>query len=60
MQQNSSNSNSNISKTVSYSIINNYHLKCVTRSSGCIYVNCFNRLRLLAEVSTKVAKNALF
>ena len=27
---------------------------------GCIYVNGFNRLRFLTEVSTKLEKNALF
>ena len=60
IQQNSSTSNTNISKTVSHSTINNIIVwKYVTRPFRCIYVNCFNRLRFPAEVSTKIAKNAL-
>ena len=52
-------SNPNISKTISYSIINNtIFWKCATRTRPfrCIYVNCFNILRFLAEVSTKLQK----
>ena len=39
-----------------------YHFlkECNQNFSVFIYVNCFNRLRFLAEVSTKLQKNALF
>ena len=30
--------------------------KCVTRPSRCVYINCFNRPRFPAEVSTKLQK----
>ena len=54
-------SNINISKTVSHSIINNtIFWKCVTRTSRCIYVNCCNRSRFLAKVSTKLQKMYFF
>ena len=44
-----------LSKTVSHSIINkNIFWKYVTRPFRCIYVNCFNRLRFLAEVNTQL------
>ena len=50
-------SNTNFSKTVSHSTINNtIFWKCVTRPFRCLYVNYFNRLRFLAEVSTKLQK----
>ena len=53
--------NSEISETVSHSIMNNtIFWKYVTRPFRWIYVNCFSRLRFLAEVSTKFPKNALF
>ena len=59
--QSSSTSNSNISETVSHSITNdNTFWKCVTRPFRCIYVNCFNRLRDLAEFSTKLHKIDFF
>ena len=49
------------SKTVSHSIISNATFwKCVTRPFRCIYVNCFDRLRFLAEVSTKLQKMHFF
>ena len=44
----------NISWTVAQiTIIHSIFWKNVMRTSRCIYVNCFNRLRFLAEVSTK-------
>ena len=53
----SSFSNPNISKTVSHRIINNtISWKCITRPFRYIHVNCFKRLRYLAEVSTKLQK----
>ena len=53
--KNSSTLNTNICETVSHSIRNNINFwKCVMRTSTSIYVNCFNRLILLAEVSTKL------
>ena len=48
ISQSSSNSNPNISETVSHSTINN--------TIRCIHVNCFNKLRFLAEVSTQSQK----
>ena len=55
--KNYSTSNTHTSETVSHSIINNTNFwKCVTRPFRCIYVNCFNRLRFLAEVSTNLQK----
>ena len=55
--KNSSTSNTHTSETVSHSIINNTSSwKCVTRPIRCLYVNCFNRLRFLTEVSTKLQK----
>ena len=49
--------NTNISKIVSHSTINNtIFWKYVTIPFRYIYLNCFNRLRLLAEVSTKFQK----
>ena len=54
-------SNPNISKIISHSIINNtIFWKCVTRPFRCIYVNCFNRLRFIVEVSTKLQKMHFF
>ena len=41
-------SNTNIHSTINNTIF----CKCVTRSFRFIYVNCFNRLRFLAEVRT--------
>ena len=38
----------------SLNINNTIFWKHVTRPFRCIYVNCFNRLRFLAEVSTKL------
>ena len=59
--KNYSSSNTHTSETVSHSIINNTNFwKCVTRPFRCIYVNCFNRLRFLAEVSTKLQKMHFF
>ena len=50
-----------ISEIVSHRIVNNaISLKCVTRPFRCIYVNCFNRLRYLAEVSIKLQKIPFF
>ena len=50
-------SNTNIYKAVSHGIINNtIFWKFITRTFRCIYVNCFNKLRFLAEVSTKLQK----
>ena len=55
--KNYSTSNTHTSETVSHSIINNTNFwKCVTRPFRCIYVNCFNRLRFLAEISTNLQK----
>ena len=55
--KNSSTSNTHTIEAISHSIINNINFwKCVTRPFRCIYVNCFNRLRFLAEVSTKLQK----
>ena len=60
-RQNSSISNTNISKTLSQSIINNtIFWKSVTRLFRCIYVNCFNILTFFAEVSTIIQKNRFF
>ena len=59
--QNTPTSNTHTSETVSHSIINNTNFwKCVTRPFRCIYVNCFSRLRFLAEFSTKLQKIQLF
>ena len=59
--QNTPTSNTHTSETVSHSIINNTNFwKCVTRPFRCIYVNCFIRLRFLAEFSTKLQKIQLF
>ena len=56
-----STSNPSIYKTVSHSIINNtIFWKCVTRPFRCIDENCFNRLRFLANVSTKSQKMHFF
>ena len=50
-------SNTNISERVSYRIINKtISWRCVTRPFRGMYVNCFNRFRFLAEVSTKLQK----
>ena len=47
--------NTHTIETVSHSIINNINFwKCITRPFRCIYVNCFNQLWFLAEVSTKL------
>ena len=47
----------NISWTVARTPINHtIFWKSVMRTFRCIYVNCFNRLRFLAEVSTKFSK----
>ena len=55
--KNSSNSNTHISETVSYSITNNTNFwKGITRPFRCLYVNCFNQFRFLAEVSTELQK----
>ena len=55
IQQTSLTSNPNISETANHSIINNtIFWKCATSSFRCIYVNYFNILRFLAEVSTKL------
>ena len=53
-------SNPNISKTVRQSMINNtIFWKFVTKPFWWMYVNCFNRLRFLVEVSIKM-KNWTF
>ena len=50
-------SNTNISKTVSHSIVNyTVFWNCVTIPFTCIYADCFNRLRFLGKVSTKLPK----
>ena len=55
--KNSSTSNIHTSETLSRSIINNTNFwKFVTRPFRSLYVNCFNRLRFLAEVRTKLQK----
>ena len=47
--------NTHTIKTVSHSIINNINFwKSKTRTFRCIYINCFNQLRFLTEVSTKL------
>ena len=52
-----STSNTHTSETVSHSvIINAYFWKCVTWPFRCIYASCYNQLRFLAEVSTKLHK----
>ena len=38
----------------------NIFWKSAMRTFRCIYVNCFNRLRFLAEISTKLEKMHLF
>ena len=48
----------NISWTVAQSPI--IFWKSVVRTFICIYVNCFNRLRFFAEVSTKLQKMLFF
>ena len=51
----------NISWTVAQTPINHIIFwKSVMRTFRCIYVNCFNRLRFLAEVSTKLQKMHFF
>ena len=52
----SSTSNPNIYETLSHSTIYTIFWKCITRPFKCIYVNCFDRLIFLAEVSTKLQK----
>ena len=50
-------SNTYTIETVSHSITNNISFwKCMTRPFRYIYVNCFNWLRYLVEVSTKLQK----
>ena len=52
-----STSNTHTNETVSHRIIKNINFwKCITRPFRYIYVNCFNQLRFLAEVSTKLQK----
>ena len=47
----------NTLRTVAQTTINHIVFwKSVMRTFRCIYVNCFNRLRFLAEVSTKLQK----
>ena len=54
-------SNTNFSEIASHSTINNtIFWKCVTRPFRFIYVNYFNRLRFLAEVSIKLQKMHFF
>ena len=53
--KNSSTSNTHTSEIVSR-IKNTNFWKCVTRPFRCMYVNCFNPLRFLPEVSTKLQK----
>ena len=51
----------NISWTVTQTPINHIIFwQSIMKNFRCIYVNCFNRLRFLADVSTKLQKNALF
>ena len=55
--KNSSISSTHTFETLSRSIINNTNFcKCVTRPFRCMHVNCFNQLRYLADVSTKLQK----
>ena len=55
--KNYSTSNTHTIETVSHSIINNINFwKYITRLFRGIYVNCFNQLRFLAKVSTKLQK----
>ena len=55
--KNYSTSNTHTIETVSHSIINNINFwKYITRLLRGIYVNCFNQLRFLAKVSTKLQK----
>ena len=59
--KNSSTWNIHTTETVSHNIINNINFwKCVTRPFRWIYVNCFNRLRFLAEISKKLQKMPIF
>ena len=54
-------SHPNISETVRHTIINNtIFWKYVTRPFRYIRVNCFNRIRFLADVSTKLKKMNFF
>ena len=46
--------------TINFSCIYSIFWKSVMRTFRCIYVNCFNRLRFLAEVSTKLQKMHFF
>ena len=51
----------NISETIPETPINHtFFCKSVMRTCRCIYGNCLNRLRSLAEVSTKLEKDAFF
>ena len=51
----------NISWTVAQTTINHINFwKSIMSSFRCIYVNCFNRLRFLTEVSTKLQKSYFF
>ena len=51
----------NISWTVAPTPINHsIFWKSVMRTFRCIYVNCFNRLRFLAEISTKLQRKHFF
>ena len=55
--KNSSISSTHTFETLSRSIINNTNFcKCVTRPFRCMHVNCFNQLRHLPDVSTKLQK----
>ena len=52
-------SNTNISETISHSIINNTILwKCTTRPFRYIYVNCFNKLKFLLRSAQNCKKCA--
>ena len=51
----------NISRMVAWTPINyTIFWKSVMKTFRCIYVNCFSRLRFLAEVSTKLQKMQFF
>ena len=51
----------NISEAIAETPINHtFFCKSVMRTFRCIYVNCLDRLRSFAEISTKLKKNALF
>ena len=59
--QNSLVSHPNISEAVSQSTTSNTVLwKCIAISFKWVYINCFNKIRFLAKISSKLQKNVLF